>query len=94
MAIGKNAINVKKMSETLGKKVKVISERGISELSKFIEDIVEPVTLNSAEISNGVVTVNAGRQSKAALIGRNRAREEELQSILSKFFNINKLKIM
>lgn len=93
-AIGKGAGNVKQMQEILGKKVKVIQERDSSEIQKFIADLVEPVTFNKVEIIDGTVVVTAGRQSKAALIGRNRQREEELQEILKKFFNIDKIKIL
>lgn len=93
-AIGNGAVNVKKMGEILGKKVKVIAERDVGEIQQFVADIVDPVTFNKVELSNGVAVINAGRQNKAALIGRNRVREEELQGILKKFFSIEKIRII
>lgn len=93
LAIGKNAVNAKRLSEILGKKVKIIAEREINELQNFVSDIVEPVTFNKIELSNGTAVLTAGKQSKAALIGRNRTREEELQKILSNFYGIKEVRI-
>jgi NusA-like KH domain protein len=93
-AIGKGAVNVKQMGEILGRKVKVISEREVGEIQQFIADVIEPATFNKVELNNGIVAVTAGRQNKAALIGRNRVREQELQEILKKFFSIEKIRII
>jgi NusA-like KH domain protein len=93
-AIGKDAENVRRVREILGKKARVIQERDINELDKFIADIVEPAEINGVSIENDVVVVNANRQNKASLIGRERAREKELQEILKSFYNLDKLKIV
>ena len=92
-AIGEQGRNIKNINEILGKKVRVISLpfRGIE---NFIAEIVSPVKFKGIEINDKEVIINAGRQSKAALIGRNRAREQELEDILKKFFGIEKLKII
>ncbi|MEK6850804.1 MAG: hypothetical protein AABX85_04470 [Nanoarchaeota archaeon] len=93
-AIGPNAINIKRIQEKLGKKIKIISEAsGITDAQKFIESIIAPVQFKSLEISNGVITINAGSQSKAALIGRNRRREAEMQQIIKDTFGLE-LKII
>ena len=83
-AIGEQGNNVKRLSEILGKKIKVISLpfRGVQ---RFIEDVISPVKFKSIEISEDIV-INAGRQSKAALIGRNRARLDELNDITKEYF--------
>lgn len=97
--IGKDASNVKELGQILRKKIKIIEmpsdQENISQesLKKFVEDIVEPITFNRIDFSNRAVSINAGRQSKANLIGRNRAREKELEDILKHFLNISKLRI-
>ena len=89
-AIGPGAINVRRINEKLGKKIKVISEaEGITDVKRFIEDIVEPVEFKQVEIQNNVIVLTAGAQSKAALIGRNRRREAELKQILQDTFNLD-----
>ncbi len=93
-AIGPGAINVKRMSETLRKKIKVVTmPKDESGLKGFVEEIVEPIKINTLELKEHVVFIAADRQSKAMLIGRNRVREQELKDILSKTFSVRDLKI-
>jgi len=95
-AIGKDAVNVKKLRDILRKKIKVIAmpmEVNQESISKFVAEIVDPVEFNKLEMKEGFVTVSAGRQSKAALIGRNRVREKELSEILKNNFGVVKVKI-
>jgi len=93
-AIGKNGENVKKIGEVFRKKIKVIEVREMKDARKFVEDVVEPVSFTNFEIRNNNAILNAGKQSKAALIGRNRTREQELEDILKRFFGIEELVIL
>jgi transcription antitermination factor NusA-like protein len=95
-AIGRGACNIKKMSETLRKKIKVVAMPAVDDnegIKKFVETVVDPIEVNGIEIRGDSLTVNGGRQSKAALIGRNRVREKELGDVLKSFFSISKFKI-
>ena len=108
VAIGKGAANIKKLNSILRKKIRVVvmpmmnenSEnlsqgKGIDgEIGKFVEAVVSPVEFNKIEVKENSVVINAGRQSKAALIGRGRQREKELSEVLKNFFNITKLRIV
>ena len=96
LAIGRGACNIKKMSETLRKKIRVVAMPAVDDeegIKKFIENTVAPIEINGVELKGGSVVVNGGRQSKAALIGRNRQREKELADVLKTFFSISKLRI-
>ena len=96
LAIGKGAYNIKKMSETLRKKIKVVVMPAVDDvegIKKFVTDVVAPIEINGVELKGGSAVVNGGRQSKAALIGRNRQREKELADVLKSFFGISKLRI-
>ncbi len=94
-AVGPDGKNVKKISETFRKKVKVIAMPEKQEqISKFVSELVDPVSFNKLDLNKEVATLSAGRQNKAALIGRNRAREKELESILKNLFDIKKFKIV
>lgn len=93
-AIGPNASNIHKIQDKLAKKVKVIAEaQGSDDAERFVKDIVSPVKFVSSEIVDRVFVLTAGSQSKAALIGRNRRREEELAQIIKDTFNLE-LKIL
>jgi NusA-like KH domain protein len=86
-AVGENGRNVKRMSEILQKKIRVIpSPRGIQDIRSFIENIVHPVTFKDLEIKGRELILTAGSQSKASLIGRNKRRLLELQKIVKDYF--------
>ncbi len=97
LAIGKGAVNVKRLNEILRRKIKVVAMPLVDsseEIGKFVEDVVAPVDFNKIEVRGDSVVLTAGRQSKAALIGRGRLREKELGDVLKNFFGIAKLKIV
>ena len=86
-AIGENGKNIKKMSEILEKKVKVgLLPKGIEDAEKFITTIIYPIEIKSIEIQDGYLIINAGMQSKAMLIGRNKRRLEEMRKIIKNYF--------
>jgi transcription antitermination factor NusA-like protein len=96
LAIGKGAYNIKKISEILRKKIKVVTMPSVDDvegIKKFVEDVVSPIEISGVEMKSGSIIVNGGRQSKAALIGRNRVREKELADVLKDFFGVIKLRI-
>ena len=95
LAIGKGGANVRRIGEILRKKIKVIEMPIVKEgLPKFIGGIVSPIEFGNIEIKDKQVVISAGRQSKAALIGRGRQREKELKDILGQSFGIVNLKII
>ena len=96
VAIGRGAVNVKKLNEILRRNIKIIAmpeKDNVGDISKFVGDVVAPVEFNKIDIRNDSVVITAGRQSKAALIGRGRQREKELSEVLKNFFRITKFKI-
>ncbi|PIN90062.1 hypothetical protein COU57_04655 [Candidatus Pacearchaeota archaeon CG10_big_fil_rev_8_21_14_0_10_32_14] len=90
-AIGKEGINVRRINEILKRKIKIIGNpedgtQNVAEIKRFIEDIVYPVSFKDIEITENELILNAGSQSKAALIGRQRRRENELKEIIKDYF--------
>ena len=95
-AVGKDGANVRKLGETLRKKIKVVAVANIEDkedIERFVSDVVSPITFSKIEFKDGSAVISAGRQSKAALIGRGRIREKELSEILKNFFKINRVRI-
>jgi transcription antitermination factor NusA-like protein len=86
-AIGERGHNVRKINEITKKKVKIIvGPRSIEDLKSFVSAVVAPVTFKEINVEGNEVNLNAGKQSKAALIGRNRRRLNEMQKIIQDFF--------
>ena len=85
-AIGENGRNIKRMSEILGKKIKIVAApKGIGDVKIFIRAVVSPVAPKNIEIKDNEVVV-AGGSNKAALIGRNKRRLLEMQKIIKDYF--------
>lgn len=94
-AIGPNALNIKKIQESLGKRIRILREpEGLSDIARFIGDIVYPIRFKSLEIKENVIIMTAGNnQNKAALIGRDKRRFYELETIAYEIFKMG-LKIL
>jgi len=93
-AIGKNSENLKKTSEIIKRKIKVVGNpEGISDAERFIQTIISPIEFKGIEIDGNTLIINAGQQSKAMLIGRNKARLEEMKKIIKDYFG-KELKIV
>ncbi len=93
-AIGEDGKNVKKLNKILEKKAKVVAKPEKDEdAENFILSIVYPVKFKNFEVTDNEIIISAGHQSKAALIGRDRCRLEELNKIIKSYFN-KELKIV
>ena len=93
-AIGENSKNLKQVSEIVGKKVKVVAiPNDITDAGSFVEVIVSPTEINNVEVEGNVLIINAGPQSKALLIGRNKKRLDEMKKIIKEYFG-KELKIV
>lgn len=101
-AVGRNGENVKKVSETFRKKIKIVampSESEIAEdkfnaLKKFVAEVVAPIEFTGFDFKDDIITLAGSRENKAILIGRDRSREKELSEVLERTFGIKELKIM
>ncbi len=86
-AIGEDGKNVRQLSEILGKRAKIVSmPYGIEEVRDFVNAIINPLKYQSLDVNDNEIVIRAGRMSKAALIGRNKARLEEMKEILKEYF--------
>ncbi|MFA5019766.1 MAG: hypothetical protein WC533_01565 [Candidatus Pacearchaeota archaeon] len=93
-AIGEESRNLKKMSDIIGKKTRVVSvPEGLKDAESFISTIVHPIELNSVEVQGNMLIINATSQNKAMLIGRNKTRLEEMKKIIKSYFG-KELKIV
>tara|TARA_Y100000310_G_C20324975_1_gene642517 strand:- start:131 stop:550 length:420 start_codon:yes stop_codon:yes gene_type:complete len=86
-AVGPDAKNLRKMSDILKKRIRVVAQpKDISDAKSFIESIIAPVGFTDIEINNDEIVVTGGKQHKAALIGRNKRRLNEMKQIIKYFF--------
>ncbi|NCN51870.1 hypothetical protein GW931_02570 [archaeon] len=88
-ALGRNGENLKKMSDILKRRVRIIQiPKGIETAKQFIQAVIAPVTFKEIEITPNELIVNAGSENKAALLGRNKRRLNEMKTIVKDFFRV------
>lgn len=91
-AIGKNAVNIKKLQRKLNKKFKIIEFH--PELTRFIANLIFPFKVDSIEESEGLVTLKSqDRQTKGLLIGRNAKNLKTMTDVVKRYFQINEIKV-
>ena len=89
-AIGENGRNIRRLSEIIGKRARVVAKpESVLDAKRFVESIVNPLRFNDLQIVNNEIIITAGSQSKAALIGRFKRRLEELQDITKEYFGMD-----
>ena len=86
-ALGKNGNNLRRIGEILKKRIRIIAmPSGIEDVERFIKIIISPVEFKEIEIKGDELIITAGSANKAALIGRNKRRLNEMRSIINNFF--------
>jgi N utilization substance protein A len=86
-AIGKGAVNVKKIERMLQRKIKIIEFN--ENVVEFVKNAIYP--LKSPEITSyedKVIIKTDTTYLKALLLGRDKLNLKELQSLVSKYFNV------
>ncbi|MDD5193095.1 MAG: hypothetical protein PHF67_00760 [Candidatus Nanoarchaeia archaeon] len=93
-AIGLQNRNLEKLSQIIGKKIKIVAiPLGRPDIKNFVSIITKPVRFKSIEIQDDEVIINAGPQSKASLIGKEKVRLGEMENILKQYFDIRSVRI-
>ncbi|MBT4136011.1 hypothetical protein HOD75_01445 [archaeon] len=93
-SIGADNRNLEKLNHVIGKRIKIVAiPQGKEDIENFVTIITRPVKFRGIEIKDSEAIITAATQNKAALIGRNKVRLEEMQNILGQYFNIRKVRV-
>ncbi|MBW2963217.1 NusA-like transcription termination signal-binding factor [Candidatus Woesearchaeota archaeon] len=91
-AVGKGAINVKKLQHKFNKKIKIIEFN--PDLLKFMANVIFPFKVDSITEADGVVSLKSqDRQTKALLIGRNAKNLKIMTNVVKRYFTISQIKV-
>ena len=101
-AIGRDNSNLKRLSGIIGKRIRIVAQpRGIQDLQGFVATLISPAKFERLEMIESaeggqkeLAITTSGRENKAMIIGRERAREKELKEILEQYFRIKNVRIM
>lgn len=98
-AIGKNGANVKRVSEILSRKIRIVAmpeenSNNANSIRNFIMEIVAPVEITSFDLKDNIAFVSGDRESKAIIIGRDRSKEKELSEVLQRTIGLKDFKVI
>lgn len=93
-AIGKNAVNVKKLESMLNRKIKIVEFN--SELIGFVRNIIYPLRTRNVTEKDGIVTIESeDSKTRGLLIGRNAQNLRNFEVIAKKYYpQLNEIKVI
>ena len=92
-AIGKSAVNVKKISNLINKRVKIVEHN--SDPVKFINGYIYPIEAETVKNDNGGIEIKVkSMKDKGLLIGRNGKNLDDLKSVVDYYFKIKNIRIV
>lgn len=83
-AIGKKGVNVKKISDVLKKRIKVIEFN--SSIEKFIKNCLLPLKVDVIAEDNKITIKCNTNQERGIVIGRDKSNLNDLKDLVGKFF--------
>ncbi|MBI2138005.1 NusA-like transcription termination signal-binding factor [Candidatus Woesearchaeota archaeon] len=92
-AIGRQGMNVRKLEHALNKKVRMVAFN--PEIARFVQNLIRPLEAEDIIMENGILTISGGdTQTKGLLIGRDRRNINNLKDIVSRYFEIEEVKVV
>jgi len=99
-ALGENARNLSRLEPQLSRRIRIIAEpekKNQEEIERFVKTIIFPHEFKKIELAMNEgepeVQIYSMPGAKAALIGRDKLRLQELSQAIEQFFNIKKVVI-
>lgn len=93
-ALGKNAINHKKLMMKINRKIKIIATpTSRTDLENFVNSIIFPYKIVSLSFENNMLVIHANPKIKALLIGKGKTKLHELSEVVERFFGIKEVVI-
>jgi N utilization substance protein A len=92
-AIGKKASNVRRLENSLKRKIKIVEFS--DNIAKFIENLAYPAKIDQIEQDEKVVKIKAADiQSRGLLIGREANILRANEAIVKRYFDIEEIKVL
>ena len=91
-AIGKHASNIKRVENTLKKRIKLVEFN--NDVSQFVQNLIYPLKAREIKEEDGIVTVyGEDTRTKGLLIGRDRRNLNSINDIVKRYFKIEEVKV-
>lgn len=91
-AIGKKGSNIKRLENMLNKRIKVVEFN--PDVLQFIKNLLYPLQTSGIENNDDVISIQADTKTKSLIIGREQQNLKNLISIVKRFFDIQKIRVV
>ena len=92
-AVGKQAVNVKKLEKLLNRKIKILEFN--SNIINFIKNLIYPLKAREIKQENEeIILVGPDVKTKGLLIGKNAKNLRNTETIVKKYFQIKEIKVI
>jgi N utilization substance protein A len=92
-AIGKGGMNIKRLQQELGKRIRIIEYR--PNLADFVKNVIYPLQVTEIVEENGQVLIkDENKKTKSLLIGRNGKNLKIINRAVKRFFNVEEVKVI
>ncbi len=86
-AIGKQGSNIKRVENTLKKKIKLVEFN--NDVVQFVQNLIYPIKAKEIKEEEGIVTVyGEDTKSKGILIGRDRRNLNFINEVVKRYFDV------
>ena len=91
-AIGKQGKNVKRLSNLLKKRIKIIEYN--QDPARFVANLISPIKAKDISKQDSIIIVKTNNfKEKSQIYGREKTNFKQIQEMLSKFFSELKIKL-
>ncbi|PIZ51390.1 NusA-like transcription termination signal-binding factor [Candidatus Woesearchaeota archaeon CG_4_10_14_0_2_um_filter_33_13] len=92
-AVGKGGVNIKRVQQELGKRIKVVEFRDT--LKEFVKNVIYPATVEEIIEEGNIVTLkDSSKKTKSLLIGREGKNLKLINRAVKRFFNVEEIKVI
>lgn len=92
-AVGKRGVNVKRLEDTLKKKVRIVEFS--SDKMQFIINLIYPIKPKDMKEENGIIYISGGdTRTKGLLIGRESRNLNNLKALIGRYFGTSDIKVV
>lgn len=93
-AIGKNAMNIKRLEYVLKRKIKIVEYS--PDLQKFIQSLIYPLKISGSTVEEGILTLEpVDVKTRGYLIGRSASNLRNYEGIVKRYFrDITEIKVI
>ncbi len=92
-AIGNNGVNLKKIQDKLGKRVRIIEYR--YNVIDFVKNVIYPLKVDEIVQDGSIILIRENnRKTKSLLIGRDGKKLKLINRAVKRFFSVEEVKIV